>query len=389
MENSEKTQKNEKKSNGGNASIWAGTAIFVVAVVAVLFYVSQREHDLVTLILLIGVLLFGEIFTALQWFSSAKKSAEISAKKALIRELEIRFKAFSETQKSTFSDLAETNSEVRRKIENLDKTTTYIVSRLDEIDAGKVQVEISELEIERIANRAFEKISALQINQNPEIPVENCVPAAPKEKIAEENLEKSKEFSEENLALEEEIFDEESAENLEEIAENDVPEEEIFDEENDAEEEISDENFDETLEENSDENAVPEDEIFDDEIDEEVVPEDEEIEEKIEDEIVPEAAPEKVSDELPLMEDLPHTALILRAEFADGQRPFLRGNAPGISTEFSTPMEYSGNNRWRFDFGAMKNDANLTLYLNDTDEVLGEFVLPAGKVTQLAFEPQK
>ena len=62
---------------------------------------------------------------------------------------------------------------------------------------------------------------------------------------------------------------------------------------------------------------------------------------------VPENAP---ADELPLIEDLPHTVLILKAEFNPGEKPFLRGNAPGLSPKKSVPMEYSGNARWRFDF---------------------------------------
>lgn len=92
--------------------------------------------------------------------------------------------------------------------------------------------------------------------------------------------------------------------------------------------------------------------------------------------------------ELPLIEDLPHTALILKAAFGVGERPYLRGNAPGLSKKKSIPMDYAGSNLWRFDFGPMQADAEITIFRNDTNEALGEpFKLRAGKVTTLAFSP--
>lgn len=92
--------------------------------------------------------------------------------------------------------------------------------------------------------------------------------------------------------------------------------------------------------------------------------------------------------ELPLIEDLPHTALILKAAFGVGERPYLRGNAPGLSKKKSVPMDYAGSNLWRFDFGPMQADAEITIFRNDSNEALGEpFKLRAGKVTTLAFSP--
>ncbi len=475
----ELTQK-PKKPKSGNAGALAGTVIFIVAVVAVLYYAGAAEHDGVTLALLLFVLFVGEIFVALHWYSTFRSNSRLAAKRILMSEMEEKLLEFTDRQKGFFANIEETNRELQKKVENLDKTTSYIVSRLDEIAAGRVQMELTDFEIEQIATRSAEKVSALpEIKQTRKSDEGNdsaklaagaivATGIAAKlesiEKRQDEILQKLADFE---IPAEEEEFDEDAEdsgeeesgdESEEEIAENaddddlaEPQEEESQDDDDSGEEEEESEDDDggeeeEPVEEGEEEESEPEEEeepaeeesndneeeaegdsedggeeesgdneedggedspdndddggdndpdTDDDGGEEEPTTEPEEEESQPEEEPAtePEPEPEPVpapAEELPPAEDLPHTALILRAELGQGQKPYLRGNAPGISTKKSTPMEYSGNNRWRFDFGAMREDATITIFLNDTNEALGDpFTLPAGKVTQLAFEPQK
>ena len=51
-------------------------------------------------------------------------------------------------------------------------------------------------------------------------------------------------------------------------------------------------------------------------------------------------------------------------------------------------MDYAGSNLWRFDFGPMREDVEITIFRNDTNEALDKpFRLRAGKVTTLAVSP--
>ncbi len=420
-------EQKKKKLPSGN-SMWAGLGIFVVAVIAVLVYASQTELDGVTLALLLFVLFFGEIFVALQWYSTSRQNSRASAKRTLMNELEEKLGDFTSKHKGLFSSLTTTDKELKASVESLDKTTKYIVSRLDDIAAGRVQMELTSLEIEQIANRSAEKISALPVLNKPQkkddgSAVAKVVTGAVVAEISSklENLENTqkeilKRLAElettvaNNVASNEDVEEEEPEE--EEVAENaDEPEleevpEEPEDEDASSQEDEAPEIEEELPKEESESEDVSEEDVEEEPEIDEILKEDEEDEEDVqenesgedeasedetteEEESTEETPPDSSEEEFSLVEDLPHTALILTLKLSKGQKPFLRGNAPGLSETRSTPMEYSGNNRWRFDFDAMREDADITLFLDDTNEKLGDFKLQAGKVTQLTFSPEK
>lgn len=434
------------------AGAWAGTVIFVVAVVAVLIYVSSEKHDMKTLIVLAAVLLVGQIAAILQWLFATRKEASQIEDPFIIRKMDERMMKSFANQEIIHNEIHANHEAITKRLEAMDNAQKYLANRLDEADKTPRAIELNAQAIEKIATIVAEKMLAgtlkidlAETSDEIEESTNRLVEEIRKisetnderyEKIAQafnEKIEKialkpcdSKRFSELNERLDTLALNQENV--LEKLEQLEI----LPDDPEDAEEE-SEENIEELNERTGD--ATDDDEAFplpekmlerarsanattgtivEKMIAENTRTEVSEVEEiadkadasedadelKFDDENVPIVMRDEISEkpiptpsnesdpELEDLEDLPHTALILRADFASGEKPFLRGNAPGLSPEKATPMEYSGNSRWRFDFGPMKNDAEITLFLNDSDEKLGDpFMLPAGKITTLSFTP--
>lgn len=410
-----------KKS--ASSSRWTGVAVFAVAVAAVLFYVSSQEHDLLTLAVLCSVLLVGEILAVYQWYTDTKRAAAEDAEPRILKEFELRMK-------QSFANQEIIHKEVHANFEALSKQITTLENAL------KYLANLREQEPSRNATLTpdeIEKIAEAVARKNAGTSTEELADEIEKlnEKLAALSKEISEQLGEESAAIQNRIATTKSVpvdlngirEQLEAVA---AAQDEILEKfeslqaEDDDSEIVADEIFiDEATEENDDEafplpqnmferaqNANAETTasavsklITDVPEKNKNAPENkpgttllliEYFPETVKPEPVP-AAPERrpiPEGELPLIEDLPHTALLLKAEFGIGERPYLRGKAPGLSLKKSVPMDYSGHNLWRFDFGPMTEDAEITIFRNDSNEALGEpFKLRAGKITTLAFSP--
>lgn len=402
-------------------SRWTGVAVFAVAVAAVLFYASSREHDWQTLAVLCGVLLVGEILAIYQWYTDTKRAAAEDAEPRILKEFELRMK-------QSFANQEIIHKEVHANFETLSKQITTLENAL------KYLANLREQEPSRstaLTPNEIEKIAEAVAGKNTGTPSEELADEIEKlnEKIATLSKEISEQLSEESDAIQNRIAANKSVpadlngirEQLEAVAaaQDEILEKfEMLQTEDDAEI-VADEIFiDEPTEENAEAFPLPKNmferaqsanaetvasavsKLISD------VPEKNETTTKdnagttlllieyFPETPKPEPAPAATEHrpipegELPLIEDLPHTALLLKAEFGIGERPYLRGKAPGLSLKKSVPMDYSGHNLWRFDFGPMTEDAEITIFRNDSNEALGEpFKLRAGKITTLAFSP--
>lgn len=404
------------------ASRWTGVAVFAIAVAAVLFYASAQEHDWLTLAVLCSVLLVGEILAIYQWYTDTKRAAAEDAEPRILKEFELRMKQSFANQEIIHKEVHANFEALSKQITTLENALKYLAN-LREQDQSR-NVTLTTDEIEKIAEAVDRK--------NTGTPSEELADEIEKlnEKIAALSKEISEQLGEESDAIQNRIATTKSAsvdlsgisDQLEAIA---AAQDEIL------------EKF-ETFRSETDDSEIVSGEIFIDEPtegDDEAFPLPKNMFERAQDanaETVASAVSKLISDvsgknkivtennagttlllieyfseapkpepvpavpehrpvpegELPLIEDLPHTALLLKAEFGIGERPYLRGKAPGLSVKKSVPMDYSGHNLWRFDFGSMTEDAEITIFRNDSNEALGEpFKLRAGKITTLAFSP--
>ncbi|MGN0883582.1 MAG: hypothetical protein ACI4P6_00050 [Candidatus Spyradosoma sp.] len=391
----EETPRKKSSARRGNAR-WTGVAVFVVAVVAVLIYVSSQEHDAVTLALLCLVLLAGEIFAALQWHAESKRLAADEAAGPLLE-------AFDRRMRQSFANQEIIHKEVHDDFEALSARLAALERALAE--------EFSE-RLEAHAQCVQEHVDAAKT-------------PAPDLKPLRERLDAVAETQDEILEKLDALFAARADENEEDdaIFETD---ELLGDEADDADAFPLPENMLERAREANaataasaaarliadvpakPEKSAPATVVVIEYFPEAAKPADVPAEtaetpaepapenppaptpaEPIETSVPAEPRRRPVAeDELPLIEDLPHTALILKAAFGVGERPYLRGKAPGLSLKKSVPMDYAGSNLWRFDFGPMREDVEITIFRNDTNEALDKpFRLRAGKVTTLAFSP--
>lgn len=399
-----------------------GLVVFVVAVVAVLVYASQQEHDFVTLAILCTVLLVGEVLAAYQWYHESKREAINDAAPRILEAFDTRMKQSFANQEIIHKEVHADFEALSKQLASLENAVKYLANRQEEsakLAAGSSADDRTEELADAIA-QLHEKLneSAKELAERIEAQNDVIRTQLSTAKSESKNWDAIDERLEAIVATQDEIL--EKFESLTEAEdEDDVTEEEIFIDENEADAVESDEDF--PLPQNMFERAqaanaesvasavskliadVPAKtpaapkclvviEYFSAKSEAAVpaepapakaAPE----QQKVSEESIPEQRP-IAEGELPLIEDLPHTALILKAQFGPGERPYLRGNAPGLSLKKSVPMDYSGSNLWRFDFGPMKADTEITIFRNDTNEALGApFKLRAGKVTTLAFSP--
>ena len=399
-----------------------GIVVFVVAVVAVLVYASQQEHDFVTLAILCTVLLVGEVLAAYQWYHESKREAINDAAPRILEAFDTRMKQSFANQEIIHKEVHADFEALSKQLASLENAVKYLANRQEEsakLAAGSSADDRTEELADAIA-QLHEKLneSAKELAERIEAQNDAIRAQLSTAKSESKNWGAIDERLEAIVATQDEILEKfESLTKAE--AEDDVTEDEIFIDENEADAVESDEDF--PLPQNMFERAqaanaesvasavskliadVPAKapstpkclvviEYFSAKSEAtapaepapaQAAPEPQ----KVSEESIPEQRP-IAEGELPLIEDLPHTALILKAQFGPGERPYLRGNAPGLSLKKSVPMDYSGSNLWRFDFGPMKADTEITIFRNDTNEALGApFKLRAGKVTTLAFSP--
>lgn len=83
--------------------------------------------------------------------------------------------------------------------------------------------------------------------------------------------------------------------------------------------------------------------------------------------------------------------LILEAMLGIGNKPFLRGNAPGLSDSAGTPMTFVEIGKWSYDFDALTEEITVRILRNDDEnEPLGEPVtLSPGQTLELAYVPER
>ena len=395
-----------------------GLVVFVVAVVAVLVYASQQEHDFVTLAILCTVLLVGEVLAAYQWYHESKREAINDAAPRILEAFDTRMKQSFANQEIIHKEVHADFEALSKQLASLENAVKYLANRQEEsakLAAGSSADDRTEELADAIA-QLHEKLNENAKELAERIEAQNDVIRTQLNtaKSESKNWDAIDERLEAIVATQDEIL--EKFESLTEAEdEDDVTE----DDENEADAVESDKDF--PLPQNMFERAqaanaesvasavskliadVPAKtpaapkclvviEYFSAKSEAAVPAEPAPAKaapepQKVSEESIPEQRP-IAEGELPLIEDLPHTALILKAQFGPGERPYLRGNAPGLSLKKSVPMDYSGSNLWRFDFGPMKADTEITIFRNDTNEALGApFKLRAGKVTTLAFSP--
>ncbi|MGN0834892.1 MAG: hypothetical protein ACI4QA_03580 [Candidatus Spyradosoma sp.] len=411
----EEHPRQKSSARRGNAR-WTGVAVFVVAVVAVLIYVSSQEHDAVTLALLCLVLLAGEIFAALQWHAESRRLAAEEAAGPLLEAFDRRMRQSFANQEIIHKEVHDDFEALSARLAALERALADAAKNRPETrgDLDEISDEIEKLN-ERLAALAEEFSERLEAHtQRVQERVEAAKTPAPDLKPLRESLDAVAETQDEILEKLDALFAARADENEED--DGFETDELLADEADDADAFPLPENMLERAREANAATAasaaakliadVPAkaDEAPATVVVIEYFPEAEKPAATADEtpESAPGARPEPTETsvpaeprrrpvaegELPLIEDLPHTALILKAAFGVGERPYLRGKAPGLSLKKSVPMDYAGSNLWRFDFGPMREDVEITIFRNDTNEALDKpFRLRAGKVTTLAFSP--
>ena len=72
-------------------------------------------------------------------------------------------------------------------------------------------------------------------------------------------------------------------------------------------------------------------------------------------------------------------------------KPFLRGNAPGLSENAGTPMTFVEIGKWSHDFSALTEEISVRILRNDDEnDPLGETItLAPGQKLELAYVPDR
>ena len=330
--------------------------IFISAVAATLFYVSQEEHDTGTLVLLASVLLVGQICATLPFIFEAKKprtgtpqnpagsdtgSQKIVANQQIIHE---DLRSLGETLIKRLNALSERQESIEKKF--LAALTKAKPDLTDDFDAFREKLFKN---LEEHFEELDEKIGVPEPDED-----------------VHKKLDAISERLEDFLVA------------LENLAPG-----EIDDENEDSE------NFDSpaTAAPNEPEETIAEDDDFvedfpedDAEISAEEMPSE------------PENAPAKQGEfELGDFPQAHAATLVLEAMLGIGNKPFLRGNAPGLSEHTGTPMTFVEIGKWSYDFDALTEEITVRILRNDDEaEPLGEPVtLAPGQTLELAYVPER
>lgn len=366
--------------------------IFISAVAAALFYVSREEHGAGTLALLASVLLVGQICATLPYIFEAKKprgnanagetpgAQRIVANQQVIHEdlrslgdaLIKRLNALSEKQDALEKKLlAEISKDVPAITDELGETLGKIDEKLDErfenfsnvlnehLAGFAPKPDCSE-KLDRIAERLdelgdiIENLTVVEVEDNGEEDVAEGESA--------EEIPASEDVSAETSASDSEPEDLDDEEDI--VVEDDWTDE-------DAEISVSAES------------DVPETEDLADDFPEDLDLVSEPAEE------IPEDHVEQGELALGDMPPAKGATLVLDAMLGIENKPFLRGNAPGLSEDSGKAMTFVEIGRWSYDFAPLTEEVSVRILRNDDEnDPLGDAVTIApGQTLELDYVP--
>lgn len=366
--------------------------IFISAVAAALFYVSREEHGAGTLALLASVLLVGQICATLPYIFEAKKprgnanagetpgTQRIVANQQVIHEdlrslgdaLIKRLNALSEKQDALEKKLlAEISKDVPAITDELGETLGKIDEKLDERFenfsnalnerlAGFAPKSDCSEKLDRIAERLdelgdiIENLTVVEVEDNGEEDVAEGESA--------EEIPASEDVSAETSASDSEPEDLDDEEDI--VVEDDWTDE-------DAEISVSAES------------DVPETEELADDFPEDLDLVSEPAEE------IPEEHVEQGELALGDMPPAKGATLVLDAMLGIENKPFLRGNAPGLSEDSGKAMTFVEIGRWSYDFAPLTEEVSVRILRNDDEnDPLGDAVTIApGQTLELDYVP--
>lgn len=331
--------------------------IFISATVAALFYISREEHGTGTLLLIAGVLLVGQICATLPFIFDAWKNRAA----APAAENSADTKKITANQQIIQDDLRALGEMLAKRIDAIESHQKDLAEKIHAL-AQKKSPDFSDAidELFEKTNRAFEENSETLRRQ-----IDEKISAAEK-KLAAASADIDRQIDDltvaiENLTLRD--FDDESDDTPA------TPPEKKSAPENDANE--------------SDDENVPaiDDEFFDE-------PDDAENADAPADE---KPAAEQGELDLGEIPPTPGATLTLDAMIGIGNKPFLRGNAPGLSEKSGTPMTFVEIGKWSYDFEPSDEEITVRILLNDDESSpLGDPVtLAPGQSLELAYTPDK
>lgn len=366
--------------------------IFISAVAAALFYVSQEEHGAGTLVLLASVLLVGQICATLPYIFEAKKprgnanagetpgAQRIVANQQVIHE---DLRSLGDALIKRLNALSERQDALEKKLlAEISKDVPAITDELGET-LGKIDEKLDE-RFENFSNALNERLAGF----------------APKPDFSEKLdriAERLDEFGDiiENLTVveveddgEEDVSEGESTEEISEAEEvpaepsaSDSESEDLDDEEDIVvEEDWADEDAEISVSAESD---VPEEEELADDFPEDLDLAPESVEE------IPEEHVEQGELALGDMPPAKGATLVLDAMLGIENKPFLRGNAPGLSEDSGKAMTFVEIGRWSYDFAPLTEEVSVRILRNDDEnDPLGDAVTIApGQTLELDYVP--
>lgn len=363
--------------------------IFVCAAAAALYYVSQEEHGTGTLVLLAAVLLVGQVCATLPFiFDSAKKSRAPAAK----NEPETGEKADGDSavpaasapailgnQKVIQTDLRSLGEALIKRFNALNGHLSTLEKSLAVHGENPVAVPANDFADE--FDDFFEKFKSELSGkfETAQSDTDEKIAAARSETLAQ--IEGKFALAVEKLTAELRSLGErvdELAETVEtlSLADDDVPAEDEISDEDDSADEISAETA-KSERGNEEAQSVPAETP---EISENAGTADSEADAETKVAGKNENSPENVPQAL-------GATLILDAMIGIGNKPFLRGNAPGLSETAGTPMVFAEIGRWKFDFEPTNEEFTVRILRNDAEnEPLGEpITLAPGQTLEIAL----
>lgn len=409
--------------------------IFITAVAGTLFYVSQEEHGTGTLLLLAAVLLVGQICATLPYIFESRKPrpGAVSAKtddgnankiignqqvihedlRSLGDALIKRFNALSERQDALEKtllaavsketpELADNLNEIFEKQERrFDERFETLAESLGEKLTPAPQPDTSAAKFDAVNSKLetlSEKTEELGARVDEVLFVLGNLPCGNNDEDEEES-EETEEFAEDDGADEEPAEESEDADVLADGAEGD--EEIPADDENVADGDVEDDEEDwDDLADDEEDSDVPEtadtadaDPDASEDLEEDFPEDDEFAAYESDDDSAQDSVSATEQGELQLG-DLPPAkgaTLVLDAMLGIENKPYLRGNAPGLSLDEGTPMDFVEIGRWSYDFAPLTEEVSVKILRNDRDDdPLGDAVtLAPGQTLELSYVPDR
>jgi len=330
--------------------------IFISAVIAALFYVSQEEHGTGTLLLIAGVLLVGQICATLPFIFESKKKLTGTPKNS--QENAAATQKITANQQVIQNDLRTLGEALVKRLDELDSAQKKLSEKIAS-DTKKKSDDFSDA-----FDEFFEKINREREDglENLRRQIEEKFSALEKKLVAQESVigERIDDVvaTLENLSLAD--FEDDEGEEKPVPAD---PKKETDSEPPATAEPIEEDGFDEPLDD-----------------------------EPVASPAVPAEEKPATQGELALGDEpsAPVATLLLDAMTGIKNKPFLRGNAPGLSETTGTPMNFVEIGKWRFDFEPSQEEITVRILLNDDENSpLGEAVtLAPGQTLEIAYAPE-